>query len=133
MVFTRSGLAPLLATLFMLALSACASKQLAPGTVRVGFIDPLSGPFANVGHTDANSYRYAIDTLNARGGVLGGSKLELVTFDSKGNPQDALAALKQAIDQGIRFITQGNGSAVALALSDAIAKHNAENRDRPVL
>ena len=49
--------------------------------------------------------------MNAQGGVLGGSKLELVTFDNKANPKDALVALKQAIDQGIRFVTQGNSSA----------------------
>jgi branched-chain amino acid transport system substrate-binding protein len=132
-VFADFHLAPLLALLSVLALSSCASSQPSPDAVKIGFIDPLSGPFSNVGQTDVNSYRYAIDTLNGRGGVLGGSKFQLVTFDSKGNPQDALLALRQAIDQGIRFVTQGSGSAVALALSDAIVKHNAENPSRPVL
>jgi branched-chain amino acid transport system substrate-binding protein len=105
----------------------------AADTVRIAFIDPLSGPFANVGEMEVRAYQYAIDLLNARGGVLGGTKLELVTFDNKANPQDSLLALKQASDQGIRYITQGNSSAVALALSDAVSKQNARDPDRTIL
>ena len=131
--FAYFRLPALLIILSVLALSSCASKQLGPNTVKIAFIDPLSGSFSNVGQTDVKSYRYAIDTLNGRGGVLGGSRFQLVTFDSKGNPQDALLALRQALDQGIRFVTQGSGSAVALALSEAIVKHNAKNPSRPVL
>ena len=106
---------------------------IAADTVRIAFIDPLSGPFANVGEMEVRAFQYAIDLLNARGGVLGGTKLELVTFDNKANPQDSLLALKQASDQGIRYITQGNSSAVALALSDAVSKQNARDPDRTVL
>jgi branched-chain amino acid transport system substrate-binding protein len=105
----------------------------AADTIRIAFIDPLSGPFANVGEMAVRAYEYAIDIVNARGGVLGGTKLELVPLDNKANPQDALLALKQATDQGIRFVTQGNSSAVALALSDAISKHNARDPERTVL
>ena len=106
----------------------------AADTLRIAFIDPLSGTFANVGEMEVRSFQYAIDRVNARGGVLnGGIRLELATFDSKGNPQDALLALTQATDQGIRFVTQGSGSAVALALSDAITKRNAREPGRTVL
>jgi branched-chain amino acid transport system substrate-binding protein len=115
-------------------LMACRFAQVgAADTVKIAFIDPLSGTFANIGQIEVSSYQYAIDRVNARGGILSGSKLELVTFDNKANPQDALVALKQAIDQGIRFVTQGNSSAVALALSDAIAEHNAQDPDHSVL
>ena len=106
---------------------------IAADTLKIAFIDPLSGPFANVGEMEVRAYQYAIDLVNARGGVLGGTKLELVTFDNKANPQDALLALKQASDQGIRYITQGNSSAVALALSDAVSKQNARDPDRTIL
>ena len=102
-------------------------------SVRIAFIDPLSGPFANIGEMEVRAFQYAIDLVNARGGVLGGTKLELITFDSKGNPQDSMLALRQASDQGIRFITQGNSSAVALALSEAVSKNNARNPDRTIL
>ena len=122
--------------LCMSALNVCLlfiSTAFGADTVKIGFIDPLSGSFANVGEMEVRAYQYSIDLVNARGGVLGGTKLELAAFDNKANPQEALLALKNAADQGIRFITQGNSSAVALALSDAISKHNARNPDRTML
>jgi branched-chain amino acid transport system substrate-binding protein len=70
--------------------------------------------------------------VNARGGVLG-QKLELVPLDSKANPQEALNALKQLTDQGVRYVLQGNSSAVAAALSDGVAKHNQRNPDSTML
>jgi branched-chain amino acid transport system substrate-binding protein len=114
-------------------LAAAHAAAMAAGTVKIAFIDPLSGPFANVGEMEVRAYQYAIDIVNARGGVAGGAKLELVTFDNKANPQDSLLAFKQATDQGIRYITQGNSSAVALALSDAVAKHNSRDPSRSVV
>jgi branched-chain amino acid transport system substrate-binding protein len=116
-----------------LLLTAYCATNFAAEPVKIAFIDPLSGPFANVGEMEVRAYQYAIDQVNARGGVLGGTKLELVTFDNKANPQDSLLAFKQATDQGIRYITQGNSSAVALALSDAVAKHNTRDPSRTVL
>jgi len=101
--------------------------------IRIAFIDPLSGPFANLGETEVRAFNYAIDLVNARGGVLGGRKLELVPFDGKANPQDSLLALKQAADQGIRFVTQGNSSAVAHAIVDAISKQNVREPDRSIV
>src|SRR5213594_2556155 len=93
------------------ALIGIPAGAIAADAVRIAFIDPLSGPFANVGEMEVRAFQYAIDLVNARGGVLDGIKLELVTFDNKANPQDSLLALKQASDQGIRYITQGNSSA----------------------
>ncbi len=101
--------------------------------VRIAFIEGLSGPFANIGEIGLRHYQLAADSVNARGGVLGGRKLEIVPFDTKTSPQEALLVLKQAIDQGVRYIAQGNGSSVALALSDAVAKHNARNPGQSVI
>ena len=114
-------------------LSCISAFAFAADTIRIAFIDPLSGPFANIGEMEVRLFQYAIDLVNSRGGVLGGAKLELTTFDNKANPQESLLVLKQATDQGIRFITQGNSSAVALALSDAVTKHNARNPNETVL
>src|SRR3954454_19778969 len=84
-----------------LSLAAVSAQAVAAETVKVALIDPLSGPFANVGEAMVRHMQLAIDIVNSRGGVLGGTKLELVTFDSKSNPQEAQLALKQAVDQGI--------------------------------
>ncbi len=102
-------------------------------TIKIAFIEGLSGPFANVGEIGLRHYQLAAETVNARGGVLGGMKFEIVPFDHKTSPQEAQLVFKQAADQGIRYIAQGNGSSVALALSDAVAKHNERNMDRSVV
>jgi branched-chain amino acid transport system substrate-binding protein len=101
-------------------------------TIRIGYIDPLSGPFANVGEQGLRAFQMIVEDVNARGGV-DGQKLELVPLDSKANPQEALNALKQLTDQGVRYVLQGNSSAVAGALSDAVAKHNQRNPERTIL
>ncbi len=102
-------------------------------TVRIAFIEGLSGAFANVGEIGLRHYQLAAETVNARGGVLGGVKFEIVPFDHKTSPQEAQLVFKQAADQGIRYIAQGNGSSVALALSDAVAKHNERNPQKSVI
>lgn len=100
--------------------------------VRIAFIDPLSGPFAPVGQNLFNSFKTIAELSNQK--QWGGSNtVEIVGFDNKGSPQESLIQLKSAIDQGYRYITQGNGSGVALALIDAINKHNDRNPGKEVL
>ena len=114
-------------------LTAASLQASAAETIKIAIIDPLSGPFANVGESQVRQIQLAIDLVNARGGVLGGTKFELVTFDSKSNPQEAQLALKQAIDQGIHYVNQTNGSNIAGALIDAISKNNEREPDKTVL
>jgi branched-chain amino acid transport system substrate-binding protein len=103
-------------------------------TIKIAFIDPLSGPFASTGTNGLHQYEFAAETLvNAKGGVLGGSTFEIVGFDNKTSPKESLVQLQVAIDQGIHYVLQGNGSGVAHALTDAIKKHNERNPDNQVL
>jgi branched-chain amino acid transport system substrate-binding protein len=104
----------------------------AADTVKIAYIVGLSGPYALPGEERVKTFQLAIDQVNARGGVLGGKKLEIVPLDNKGNPQEALVVLKQAIDQDIRFVT-ASVSNIAHAVSDAVVKHNSRNPDRPVI
>jgi len=115
------------------AASLLSALATAAEPIKIAVIDPLSGPFANVGEAMVRFTRLAADDVNSRGGVLGGTKFEIIAFDSKSSPQEAQLALKQAIDQGVRYINQSNGSNIALALSDAVAKHNERNPDQVVL
>jgi branched-chain amino acid transport system substrate-binding protein len=94
-------------------------------TVKIAFMDPLSGPFANVGQNQLKSWQFAAEKLSAKNPA--GVKFEVVGFDNKGSPQESLNTLKAAIDQGFRYITQGNGSGAGLAILDAVAKHNERN------
>ncbi len=102
--------------------------------IKIAFIDPLSGPFAATGTDGLHQYEFAAEELvNKKGGVLGGKMFEIVPFDNKISPKESLIQLQVAIDQGIRFIAQGNSSGVANALTDAIKKHNKRNPDDRVL
>jgi len=108
------------------AQTAAAPKETAGQTVRIAFMDPLSGPFANVGQNQLKSWQFAAEKLSGKNNPAG-VKFEIVGFDNKGSPQESLNTLKAAIDQGFRFVTQGNGSGAALAISDAVEKFNERN------
>ncbi|MFC6640268.1 ABC transporter substrate-binding protein [Sulfitobacter sp. JBTF-M27] len=102
--------------------------------VKIAFIDPLSGPFASTGTNGLHQYEFAADYMvNQNGGVLDGQMFEIVPFDNKISPKESLIQLQVAIDQGIRYIAQGNSSGVANALTEAIDKHNRRNPDSRVL
>ncbi len=100
-------------------------------TVKIAFIDPLSGPFANVGQNQLKSWQFAAEKVNVKNAA--GVKLEVTGFDNKGSPQESLNSVKAAIDQGFRYVTQGNGSGAALAISDAVSKHNERNPGKEVI
>ncbi|MEO8005910.1 MAG: branched-chain amino acid ABC transporter substrate-binding protein [Betaproteobacteria bacterium] len=102
-------------------------------TVRIALLAPLGGAMALQGESVSRQLHAAADDINAGGGLYGGAKLEIVDFDDQLSPQQGLLALQSAIGSDIRFVTQGIGSNVGLALSDAIAKHNSRNPEQPVL
>jgi branched-chain amino acid transport system substrate-binding protein len=113
-------------------LLASTPNGFAADPLRVAVIEPLSGAFALVGEEYARQLRAAADRINTRGGLYDGRMIEVVALDGKGNPQDSLLALNQAIDSGIHYVVS-NMSSVVHTLSDAILKHNARNADRRVL
>jgi|KBSMisStandDraft_5_1062788.scaffolds.fasta_scaffold17302_5 branched-chain amino acid transport system substrate-binding protein len=104
----------------------------AADTVKLAVLGPMSGPFALQGEERLKIFQASADIVNARGGVLGGRKIEIVAFDNKSNPQESLIVLKQAIDQDIRFVAS-SASNVAHAISDALVKHNGRNPQQRVL
>jgi len=116
-----------------LAMSIGASAAFAEN-IKIAFIEPLSGFMAGTGTSGLHQYEFAAETLiNANGGVLDGDNFEIVAFDNKLSGKEALVQLQVAIDQGIRFIAQGNSSGIAHAIIDAINKHNKRNPDDLVL
>lgn len=121
----------LIAGVAMLLLAHGCSKH--EETIKIGYIDPLSGPFANVGQHGLRELQLVVEDINSRGGVLGGTKFEIVPLDNKVNPQESLIAFRQLVDQKVKFMFQGNSSAVAGALTDAVAKHNERNPDAAMI
>ena len=113
-----------------------AHAQTPPAPVKLALIEGLSGPNASGGEAVYRNLVWAMERVNARGGVSWGkasAPLLLERFDSQGQTQEALSALRLAIDGGARIILQGNSSAVAAALIDAVNKHNARDPARRVL
>ncbi len=128
----------LLAAPLALAWPAAQPQTEAPRAepLRLAMIEGLSGPFANAGEAVFRNLLWAVERINAQGGVRlpGGARpLALLRFDSKGNTEEALSLLKSALDQRVGFILQGNSSATAAALVDALDKHNAREPQRRAL
>jgi branched-chain amino acid transport system substrate-binding protein len=117
---------------FVVSLAFAGRPAMAQDTIKVGYVDPFSGPFASGGDEFLKVFGYILDKVNAQGGALG-KKFELVPFDDKLQPAEALIALKSITDQNIPFVMQCTGSNVGAALIDGVAKHNARNPDNRVL
>lgn len=139
----KSGAMALFAAPALAALAANERGQPVPPPrgepIRLALIESLSGPFANTGEAVFRNLLWATERVNARGGVplpaaQGGVRpLAIERHDSKGQNEEALSALRAAIDGGARVVMQGNSSAVAAVLVDAIAKHNERDPARRVL
>ncbi|MEK7344611.1 MAG: branched-chain amino acid ABC transporter substrate-binding protein [Pseudomonadota bacterium] len=107
-----------------------------PAPIKLALIEGLSGPFGNTGEAVVRNIAWAVERVNARGGVKtaqGMRPMVLERYDSKGQSEEALSALKSAIDDGVQVVLQGNSSANAAALIDAINKHNEREPAKRVL
>lgn len=113
-------------------LAGVALPAMAEDTIKIGLIDPLSGTFSQQGDATLKQFAYLFNLVNADGGALG-KKFELVPFDDKLQPAEALIALKSVTDQNIRFVMSCTGSNIGAALVDGVRKQNARNPDSRVL
>jgi len=107
------------------------AKPLAGQTVKMMWIDPLTGLMGPVGTNQYKSWQFFQEKFNASNPA--GVKFEVIAVDNKLSPTESLNALKSAIDQGIRYVIQGNGSSVAIPLIDAINKHNERNPGKEIV
>ena len=126
----------MLGVLVLVCLHSGAVYAQSPAPIKLALIEGLSGPFGNTGEAVVRNLVWAIERVNARGGVktaLGNQLLQLERYDSKGQSEEALSALKSAIDDGAQVVLQGNSSANAAALIDAINKHNEREPSQRVL
>jgi branched-chain amino acid transport system substrate-binding protein len=112
--------------------------QTAPIPIKLAMIEGLSGPFSNTGEAVFRNLIWAAERVNARGGVklpgaAGNRPLAIARYDSKGQNEEALSSLRSGIDDGAQFVLQGNSSANAAVLIDAINKHNEREPSKRVL
>ena len=126
----KFALKAITATAIVLAASSAFAQK--GETVKLVRIDPLTGLLGPVGIAQMKGYQFFAEKFSGAGNAAG-VKFEISFIDNKLSPAESLNALKAAIDSGIRYIIQGNGSSVALALSDAVEKHNQRNPGKEVI
>ena len=125
-----------LAAIFFCAAFAATAQTAGQPPIRIALIESMSGAFANTGEAVFRNLVWATERVNARGGVAlpgGARNLVMERYDNKGQNEEALAALRSAIDDGVRVIAQGNSSAIAAVLIDAINKHNEREPGKRVI
>ena len=135
LIFSRRSLLIHSTAAILATMPVVASAQTA-APIKLALIESMSGPFANTGEAVYRNIAWAAERVNGRGGVPmpGGARQLLVErFDNKGQVEESLSVLRAAIDGGARVIMQGNSSAVAAALVDAVNKHNQRDPSRQVL
>lgn len=94
MKFLKPGVVSLVACL------SFAAAARAEDTIKIAYIDPLSGLMAATGDHGLHEFQYVADQINAKGGVLG-KKIEIVPLDNKLSPQESLQVFSRVTDEGI--------------------------------
>ncbi|THJ35662.1 branched-chain amino acid ABC transporter substrate-binding protein [Lampropedia aestuarii] len=103
-------------------------------TVKIAWLDPLSGLMAALGSNQLKSYQYIADYFNSHPDINpAGVKFEVIGMDNKLSPQETASLLRGVIDQDIRYVVQGNGSGASLAIIEALERHNARNPGKEVM
>lgn len=102
------------------AAAACVMTALpsqAADTIKIGLITALSGQSARAGESLTRGMTVAIDEINAKGGLLGGRKLELVRRDDEGNPAKGVLAARELIyKEKVAVLFGGLDTPVSMAI-----------------
>jgi branched-chain amino acid transport system substrate-binding protein len=85
------------------------------GPIKLGYLAALTGEYAPYGVAEVNAAKMVVDEVNAAGGVLG-RQLELVVYDTKSRPEDAVNAVRRMIESDkVVTIMGANSSSINLA------------------
>ncbi len=100
-----------------LAMALAATPVHAADPVKIGLVAALSGQSAASGEAITRGLTVAIDEINAKGGVLGGRKLELIRRDDESNPSKGVTAARELIfKEQVAALFGGIDSPVSLAI-----------------
>ncbi len=101
----------LVAALAMVMGTACFAEE---GTIKIGAIGPLTGPYAQYGMAVANAAQLAIDEINAQGGL----QFELLSEDDEGDGEKAVNAYYAEMDKGLQILAGTVTSSPCAAVAD---------------
>lgn len=87
---------------FLIVLAAIAvlvtTPALAQESIKIGFFAPITGPAAADGASAQHAVELAVKEVNAAGGIKG-KKVELIVYDDRLNPQEAVAIANKLIEK----------------------------------
>jgi branched-chain amino acid transport system substrate-binding protein len=91
----------------------------APASIKIGSVQPATGPLAVIGVGQRRGNQLAVDYINAKGGIksMGGAKLELLLGDSESKPEVGRSEADRLIKEGAVVMTGPFQSGVAMAIS----------------
>lgn len=119
----KKKLAILLSALMILSIvfAGCGNSESSEdGKIKIGWIGALTGDSAPWGKCESQALQMYIDQKNEEGGVLG-KQIELVTYDTKGDANESVNAVKRLIAQDkVCAILGPNASAAAIAIKGAL-------------
>jgi len=112
-----------LALLGVFAVMGLAAAAAAEDVIKIGHLAALTGDWAAYGQTEANSAKLAVAEINAKGGVLG-KKLELLVYDFRTRPEDAVNAFRRmAENDKVVAVIGANGSGINIATAPLADKY----------
>ncbi|OLT04054.1 hypothetical protein BJF90_24480 [Pseudonocardia sp. CNS-004] len=110
----RGALVAVLA-LFLAACGGGESGGGGDGPIQLGQIASLTGNYTPLGTNDEKGAAQAVEEINAAGGVLGGRQLQITVRDDKTQPDQAVIAYNDLVDQGVAAVVGSSFSNSSLA------------------
>ncbi len=87
--------------------------------VKIGVVNPMTGPAALYGTIAQKDVQMAVDELNAKGGILGGRKLAVVFEDDHTSPEGVVNAINKLVNQDkVDVVTGGMNSSITIAAKE---------------
>ncbi len=110
-------------TVVAIAAGLAAGPAMAADPIKIGHVAALSGGSAQSGEAITRGLTIAIDEINAKGGLLGGRKLELIQRDDELTPPKGLTAARELVfKEKVAVIFGGIDSPVAFAMLPLLNK-----------
>ncbi|TWH01181.1 amino acid/amide ABC transporter substrate-binding protein (HAAT family) [Mesorhizobium sp. J18] len=98
----------------MLAMPGIIGRALADDELKIGWVRPLTGPLASSFEALYAAGDIALEEINSAGGILG-RKLVKVEVDDAGAPANEPIAMRELINQDVKFVVGPVGSSQTLA------------------
>lgn len=101
----------------------------APPSIKIGVLHPVTGALSYSGTQSRHGARIRIEEINAAGGIksMGGAKLEPIYADCQSKPEIGASETDRLAEAGVSLILGPYASGIALATTQAAARHNLAN------